>query len=71
MLRLIRGVMDAERKESIVKIIEMLRRSGCGVKWPGDTYVISALSKGLRQMGEKNLADEVDKEFGGIFKGKL
>eukprot|EP00257_Ricinus_communis_P025146 XP_025012560.1 protein THYLAKOID ASSEMBLY 8, chloroplastic [Ricinus communis] len=71
LLRVIRGVVDAERKESTVKIVEMLRRSGCGDTWPGDVYVISVLSKALRRMGEGKLADDIDKEFGGVFRGKM
>ncbi|XP_050230723.1 protein THYLAKOID ASSEMBLY 8, chloroplastic [Mercurialis annua] len=70
-LRVVRGVVDADRKESTVKIVQMLRRSGCGDTWPADAYIVGVLSKGLRRMGEEVLADEVDKEFGGVFKGNL
>ncbi|XP_021646739.2 protein THYLAKOID ASSEMBLY 8, chloroplastic [Hevea brasiliensis] len=69
LLRVIRGVVDAGRRESAVKICEILRRSGCGETWPADEYVVGVLSKGLRRMGETELASEVDEKFGGIFRG--
>ncbi|KAF2301191.1 hypothetical protein GH714_020739 [Hevea brasiliensis] len=70
LLRVIRGVVDAGRRESAVKICEILRRSGCGETWPADEYVVGVLSKGLRRMGETELASEVDEKFGGIFRVK-
>lgn len=69
LLRVIRSVVDAGRRESAVKICEILRRSGCGERWPADEYAVGVLCKGLRRMGETELASEVDKEFGGIFRG--
>ncbi|KDP37264.1 hypothetical protein JCGZ_06320 [Jatropha curcas] len=71
LLRVIRGVVDAGRRESTVKICEMMRRGGCGDTWPADEYVVNVLCKGLRRMGEVDLANEVEKEFGGIFKPKF
>ncbi|XP_065867166.1 protein THYLAKOID ASSEMBLY 8, chloroplastic [Euphorbia lathyris] len=68
-LRVIRGTVEAGRKESTVKIYQMMKKSGCGDTWPADEYIVSVLSKGLRRMGEEELANEVYKDFGGVFKG--
>ncbi|WCJ40812.1 hypothetical protein M5689_021715 [Euphorbia peplus] len=70
-LRTIRGVVEAGRKESTVKIYRMMKKSGCGDTWPADEYIVGVLSKGLRRMGEVELANEVYKDFGGVFKGTV
>ncbi|KAJ8755725.1 hypothetical protein K2173_024269 [Erythroxylum novogranatense] len=62
--RLVRAVVEAGRKESTVKICEMMRRCGCGDTWTADDYVVKILSSGLRKMGEGKLANEVEREFG-------
>ncbi|CAK7356722.1 unnamed protein product [Dovyalis caffra] len=71
LLRVIRGVVEARRKESTVRICGMLRRSGCGDTWTADEYVVKVLRRGLKGMGEVELASEVETEFGKVCKGNL
>lgn len=70
-LRVVRGVVEARRKESTVRIYRMMKESGCGDTWPADEYIVGVLRKGLMSMGEVELANEVYEEFGGVFRGKV
>ncbi|KAF3450722.1 hypothetical protein FNV43_RR06811 [Rhamnella rubrinervis] len=64
LIRLIRAVIGAERRESTVRIYGMMKRSGWGCSsFEADEYTARVLSKGLRRLGEVGLADEVDREF--------
>ena len=67
-VRLVKAVIAAERRESTVRIYGLMKRSGCG---GGDEYVGRVLSRGLRRLGELGVADEVDLEFGRLSKGNL
>ena len=58
--KLIRAVMGAERRESAVRIYEMMREGRWGAEsWEADEYVAEVLSKGLRRLGEEELAAQV------------
>lgn len=58
--KLIRAVVGAERRESAVRIYAMMRESGWGSEsWEADEYVAEVLSKGLRRLGEQDLAAQV------------
>ncbi|XP_010417790.1 PREDICTED: uncharacterized protein LOC104703464 [Camelina sativa] len=58
--KLIRAVVGAERRESAVRIYAMMRESGWGSgSWEADEYVAEVLSKGLRRLGEHDLAAQV------------
>lgn len=64
LIRLIRAVIAAERRESTVRIYGMMKRSGWGSRsFKADEYTVRVLSKGLRRLGEVGLADEVEGEF--------
>ncbi|PIN12244.1 hypothetical protein CDL12_15146 [Handroanthus impetiginosus] len=65
LLRLVQALIGAERKESTVRIYEMMKRS----EHEMDEYLGRVLSKGLRRFGEGRLADEVDRELGRLYKG--
>ncbi|KAK6153643.1 hypothetical protein DH2020_013282 [Rehmannia glutinosa] len=65
LLRLVKALIGAQRKESTVKIYGMMKRSG----YEMDDYLGKVLSKGLRRFGEGKLADEVDQELGRLYKG--
>lgn len=56
---LIKAVVGAGRRESTVRIYEMMKRRGWG---EGDEYVGKVLSNGFRSFGEEALADEVERE---------
>ncbi|KAM5579105.1 protein THYLAKOID ASSEMBLY 8, chloroplastic [Rosa sericea] len=65
LIRLIKAVIGADRRESTVRIYEMLKRNGWGSSsFKADEYMVRVLSKGLRRLGEAELADEVDVKFG-------
>lgn len=68
LLRLVKALIAAERVESTVRVYGLMKRSG----WRGeDEYLAKVLSRGLRRLGEERLAQEVDVEFGNLFKGIL
>ncbi|KAM7255594.1 hypothetical protein ACFE04_008605 [Oxalis oulophora] len=71
LVRLVKGVVGADRKESTVKIVEMMKRSGCGDTWTADYYLVKVLSKGLKRFGEQELGIQVEREFGWVGKGRL
>uniref|UniRef100_A0A2N9J5G9 Uncharacterized protein n=1 Tax=Fagus sylvatica TaxID=28930 RepID=A0A2N9J5G9_FAGSY len=58
-IKLIKVVIAADRRESTVRIYELMKRSGWGSTIEADDYVVRVLSKGLRRLGEEGLADEV------------
>ncbi|PRQ50986.1 hypothetical protein RchiOBHm_Chr2g0139281 [Rosa chinensis] len=65
LIRLIKAVIGADRRESTVRIYEVLKRKGWGSSsFKADEYMVRVLSKGLRRLGEAELADEVDVKFG-------
>ena len=59
LIRLIKAVIGADRRESTVRIYAMMKRSGWGSTFEADEYVVKVLSKGLRRLGEESLAVEV------------
>ncbi|KAG8388348.1 hypothetical protein BUALT_Bualt02G0116300 [Buddleja alternifolia] len=67
LLRLVKALIAAERKESTVRIYRMMK--GWGPTYRMDDYLGKVLSKGLRRFGEGKLADEVDQELGRLYKG--
>ncbi|XP_042043828.1 protein THYLAKOID ASSEMBLY 8, chloroplastic-like [Salvia splendens] len=71
LLRMVKPLIGAERKESTVRIYEMMKRSGMGSTWEVDEYLGRVLSKGLRRFGEGKLADEIDSELGRLYKGGI
>lgn len=70
LIRLLKAVIGAERRESTVRIYWMMKRSGWGSSFEADEYVAKVLSKGLRRLGEEGLADEV-REFGKVSRGNF
>ncbi|KAG6415775.1 hypothetical protein SASPL_123192 [Salvia splendens] len=68
LLRMVKALISAERKESTVRIYEMMKKSGMGSTWEVDEYLGRVLSKGLRRFGEGKLADEVDSELVRLYK---
>ena len=72
LITLVRAVIASGRRESTVRIYGMLKRSGLGSRGvKADDYMVGALSKGLRRLGEVSLADEIDREFGRFYKGSF
>ena len=48
-VRLVKAVIAAKRRESTVRIYGLMKRSGCGVD---NEYLIRVLGRRLRRMGE-------------------
>lgn len=76
LIRLIRAVIGAGSRESTVRIYGMMKRSGWGSSSgdggsKADEYMVKVLSKGLRGLGEVDLADEVDREFESSSRGNF
>ncbi|EOY26848.1 Emb:CAB51178.1, putative [Theobroma cacao] len=65
LVRLIKGVVGAGRRESTVRICGLMKENGVGSRKRVGQYVVKVLSKGLRRFGEVGLALEVESEFGG------
>ncbi|ESQ27011.1 hypothetical protein EUTSA_v10019037mg [Eutrema salsugineum] len=58
--KLIKAVVGAERRETAVRIYEMMREGGWGSEsWQADEYVAEVLRKGLKRLGEEDLATQV------------
>ncbi|KAL8533725.1 hypothetical protein ACS0TY_009935 [Phlomoides rotata] len=68
LLRLVKAVIVAGRKESTVKIYGMIVRNSSS-SYEMDEYLGRVLSRGLRRFGEEKLADEIDLELGRLYKG--
>ncbi|KAL0015499.1 hypothetical protein SO802_002568 [Lithocarpus litseifolius] len=68
LIRLIKAVISADRRESTIKIYKMMKRSGWRSTFEADEYVVKALSKELRRLEEESLAIEVK---GALSKGNL
>ncbi|GLU14470.1 hypothetical protein SLE2022_310380 [Rubroshorea leprosula] len=71
LVRLMKGVIGAERKESTVRIFKLMKKSGVGSDKKVGEYVVKVLSLGLRNFGEENMAEEVEKEFCVPIRGNL
>ncbi|CAA3023683.1 protein THYLAKOID ASSEMBLY 8, chloroplastic [Olea europaea var. sylvestris] len=69
--RLIKALVNAERKESTVRIYEMMRKIGWGSRVTVDEYLGKVLSRGLRRFGEDKMADEIDEELRRSCRGVL
>ncbi|XP_051119014.1 protein THYLAKOID ASSEMBLY 8, chloroplastic-like [Andrographis paniculata] len=68
LLTLVMAVIGAERKESTVRIYQMMKRSGWGSTYEIDEYLGRVLAKGLRRFGEEGMADEIDQELRRLYK---
>ncbi|XP_010539488.1 PREDICTED: uncharacterized protein LOC104813552 isoform X2 [Tarenaya hassleriana] len=63
LVKLLKAVTGAGRRESTVRIYTMMKNAGWGsAAWEADEYVTEVLSKGLRRLGEEELSDEVAKK---------
>ncbi|XP_068644533.1 protein THYLAKOID ASSEMBLY 8, chloroplastic [Aristolochia californica] len=59
MQRLIRALIAAERGKAVVELYGMMKRGGRCL----DDYVVKVLIRGLRRLGEAEVADEVQADF--------
>lgn len=66
LITLIKALIAADRAESTVRIYEMMKAGGWGCNSVTDDYVGKVLSRGLRRLGKKKVADEIDIEIGRV-----
>ncbi|XP_075490423.1 protein THYLAKOID ASSEMBLY 8, chloroplastic [Primulina tabacum] len=72
LLKLVRAVIDAERRESTVRIYGLMKRGDAGSDPPDmDEYLGKVLRNGFRRFGEDALANEVEEKFGRFYKDIL
>lgn len=63
LIKLIKAVVVGDRRESAVRIYGMMKRGGWGSTIKADEYMVRVLSRGLRRLGEMELADEINLQF--------
>lgn len=69
LVRLVKALIEAGRVEYVVRIYEVMKKSGWGSSFEvDDEYMAKVLSKGLRRMGESKLADEIEAQLKGGFR---
>ncbi|KAJ9559646.1 hypothetical protein OSB04_004806 [Centaurea solstitialis] len=71
LITLIKALLAADMAESTVRIYEMMKAGGWRCKTATDDYVGKVLSRGLRRLGKKKVADEIDLEIGRVSGGVL
>ncbi|KAJ9559504.1 hypothetical protein OSB04_004664 [Centaurea solstitialis] len=71
LITLIKALIAADMAESTVRIYEMMKAGGWRCKTATDEYVGKVLSRGLRRLGKKKVADEIDLEVGRVAGGVL
>ncbi|KAK4784691.1 hypothetical protein SAY86_019059 [Trapa natans] len=69
--RLLTAVIGAERRESTVRIYQMMRKGGWGSTCTVNDHTVKVLIRGLRRFGEVSLVEEIEKELGGAFPKKI
>ena len=67
LVSLIKAVVGAGRRESTVRIYEIMKRGGWGEVVEPDEYVVKVLVNGLKGFGEVELAREVEVEANRAF----
>ncbi|XP_073127695.1 protein THYLAKOID ASSEMBLY 8, chloroplastic [Henckelia pumila] len=69
LLKLVKAVIEAERRESTVRIYGLMKRSGSDSgSVDMDDHLGKVLRNGFRRFGEDALADEVEWKFGRFYK---
>ncbi|MED6189144.1 hypothetical protein PIB30_092953, partial [Stylosanthes scabra] len=67
MVSLIKAVVGAGRRESTVRIYEMMKKGGWCEKVEPDEYLVKVLVNGLKAFGEMDLAKQVEVEANRAF----
>ncbi|XP_058745388.1 protein THYLAKOID ASSEMBLY 8, chloroplastic [Vicia villosa] len=71
LLSLIKSVVEAKRRDSMVRVYEMMKRSGWGLEVEPDEYVVKVLSNGFKGFGDEELAQEIRDEYDRFCKAKF
>ncbi|KAK7295737.1 hypothetical protein RJT34_18649 [Clitoria ternatea] len=71
LMNLIKAVVGARRKESTVRIYEMMKKGGYGSVVEPDEYVVKVLANGLKGFGEEALATDIQNDYDNFYKAKF
>ncbi|CAK8560181.1 unnamed protein product [Lathyrus sativus] len=71
LLNLIKSVVGAKRRDSMVRVYEMMKRSGWGSVVEPDEYVVKVLVNGFKGLGDEELAQEIQNEYDRFCKTKF
>ncbi|KAI3802704.1 hypothetical protein L1987_30845 [Smallanthus sonchifolius] len=71
LVTLVKALLAADRAESTVRVYEMMKSGGWRCNSAADDYVGKVLSRGLRRLGKKKVADEIDLEIERVSGGVL
>nr|XP_043636097.1 protein THYLAKOID ASSEMBLY 8, chloroplastic [Erigeron canadensis] len=71
LVTVIKALLAADMAESTVRIYEMMKSSGWTCDSSTDEYVGKVLSRGLKRLGKKKVADEIDREIDRVSGGVL
>ncbi|KAI3737642.1 hypothetical protein L2E82_27651 [Cichorium intybus] len=69
LITLIKALLAADRAEPTVRIYEMMKSGGWSCNSTTNDYVGKVLSRGLRRLGRKKVADEIDSEIARVSGG--
>ncbi|GJV11759.1 protein thylakoid assembly 8, chloroplastic [Tanacetum coccineum] len=64
---IVKALLAADKADATVRVYELLREGGCEV----DDYLGRVLSRGLRRLGRKDVASEIDRELGRVVGGGM
>ncbi|XP_045789836.1 protein THYLAKOID ASSEMBLY 8, chloroplastic-like [Trifolium pratense] len=71
LLNLIKAVIGAKRRESTVRIYEMMKENGWGESVEPDEYVVKVLSNGFKGFGDEELAQQILNDYDRFCKTKF
>ncbi|XP_061367543.1 protein THYLAKOID ASSEMBLY 8, chloroplastic [Gastrolobium bilobum] len=71
LVKLIKAVVEARRRESTVRIYELMKSNGWATVVEPDEYVVKVLVNGLKSFGEEALAEELQNESNKFFRAKF
>jgi hypothetical protein len=71
LLNLIKAVIGAKRRDSTVRIYEMMKESGWGESVEPDEYVVKVLSNGFKGFGDEELAQQILNDYDRFCKAKF
>ncbi|KAL4559986.1 hypothetical protein LXL04_032134 [Taraxacum kok-saghyz] len=69
LITLIKALLAADRAESTIRVYEMMKSGGWNCDSQANEYVGKVLSRGLKRLGKKEVADEIDLEIGRVSGG--
>ncbi|KAK2406201.1 hypothetical protein P8452_68557 [Trifolium repens] len=71
LLNLIKAVIGAKRRDSTVRIYEMMKENGWGESVEPDEYVVKVLSNGFKGFGDEELAQQILNDYDRFCKAKF